>query len=216
MLYGTKTTYLTCQLFTLKKGLLSDLIELLSSPHPAHHCAKLRAFCLSRNARQFFTTKTATMKEKWFEFTRFNCIEGYIDYFSDDAAQDPNRPVRAGYRLNATRAWFRLSGESNWFSDRDFKSGFFIAIRNSADEMSAKTIWLEYKEVFDVRLSRKVFLPDEEDIEPGLYRALIRDGFAHLQGVGIAVTMDWVTVLERPYPNNKSALSNTSSPKDFK
>lgn len=136
------------------------------------------------------------MKETWFEFSRYHCLEGYIDVFIDDAAQDPNRATRAGYRLNATRKWFRLAGAKTWISDRDFKPNFFIGILNNADEMSAASIWAEYREVFTVKTKRVVMFPDEPDITPGYYRALIRDGFAYLEGYNIGITLDWVEIMQ--------------------
>lgn len=136
------------------------------------------------------------MKETWFDFARYHCLEGSIDVFIDDAAQDPNRPARAGYRLNAIRKWFRLAGTKTWISDRDFKPNFFIGITNHADEMSATSIWAEYREVFNIKLKRTVMIPDEADISPGYYRALIRDGFAYIEGYNVGITLDWIEVVK--------------------
>lgn len=82
-------------------------------------------------------------KNKWVEFLRLPCLEGYIDMWRGDCAQNPNNETRLGYNLNSFATYFRLSGTLEWVRDRQFNCNFYIFIRNNMDEMTANVIWAE-------------------------------------------------------------------------
>lgn len=76
-------------------------------------------------------------KEKWFEFRRIHCKEGYIDYFLGDQADDPNKQNKSRISLNSSGEWFRFKGENTWLNKRDFERNAVITIVNNKEEFSS-------------------------------------------------------------------------------
>lgn len=59
------------------------------------------------------------LEEGWVKFRRVPCLEGHIDFWNGDQADDPNSPTQSRIHLNSSSTWFRFSGDVEWLSSRD-------------------------------------------------------------------------------------------------
>lgn len=64
--------------------------------------------------------KQERIKEGWHSFIRIYCKEGFIDKWSGDMSDDPNREQKNTLHLNATHTFFRLNGIGKWEPSNDF------------------------------------------------------------------------------------------------
>lgn len=143
--------------------------------------------------------KTNHMKDEknaWVEFVRFPFVEGYIDIWMGDCAQNPNNPQRVGYSLNSFATYYRLSGTDEWLRSTCFSPFFRGNIIAYRETMTAAEIWAQnFEQRAKVYLYRPVLLVDKDPIEAGLYMATIREGFAYLdQCPEIGITLEWVEI----------------------
>lgn len=82
--------------------------------------------------------------EGWVKFSRQKCVEGFIDVWYGDCADNPNNERKSHWNLNGFATYIRLDG-GEWFPTR------FRGIKGFTIEMSevstSKEIWAEiYKE----------------------------------------------------------------------
>ena len=54
-----------------------------------------------------------TMQEDWVKFTRYPCLEGYVDHWVGDAALNPNY-LEKSVSLTMPAHYFRLNGSGKW------------------------------------------------------------------------------------------------------
>ena len=96
--------------------------------------------------------KHEKMKESWVNFTRFYCKEGYIDRWTGDSSDNPNKEKPHPMNLNSTATFFRLN-DGEWTPIYYFNRRFDSDIYTYRKEFSAEEIWDEnYKgyEEFEV------------------------------------------------------------------
>jgi|JI10StandDraft_1071094.scaffolds.fasta_scaffold1934624_2 hypothetical protein len=65
--------------------------------------------------------RTEKLKEKWFEFTRHHCKEGFIDRWMGDSINDPNNDFKSNMQLNSHASFFRLNGTDKWVHRNMFR-----------------------------------------------------------------------------------------------
>jgi hypothetical protein len=58
------------------------------------------------------------LKEGWVDFTRYYCKSGWIDRWTGDSINDPNRPTKSNWQLNSFAQFWRFDG-GGWISDYD-------------------------------------------------------------------------------------------------
>lgn len=86
------------------------------------------------------TTDTNYLKEGWVEFIRINCIVGFIDRWMGDEINNPNRPSKSGFQLNAFAVYYRLNGQGEWINRRDINEVENL-LHNFKETRSAEQIW---------------------------------------------------------------------------
>ena len=72
-----------------------------------------------------------TMQEDWVKFTRYPCLEGFIDHWTGDCSSNPNY-LESSLMLNMTADYFRLNGTGKWVCSsyrflrdlKEFREGF--------------------------------------------------------------------------------------------
>ena len=72
-----------------------------------------------------------TMQEDWVKFTRYPCLEGFIDHWTGDCSSNPNYS-ESSLMLNMTADYFRLNGTGKWVCSsyrflrdlKEFREGF--------------------------------------------------------------------------------------------
>ncbi len=79
------------------------------------------------------------LQEGWVKFTRFYCKEGWIDQWVGDCADDPNRPIKSFYSLNAFSTCWRAKG-TKWFPELN-KGHLHIKLDKYAQEYTSDEIW---------------------------------------------------------------------------
>lgn len=85
------------------------------------------------------------LSEKWYDFIRYYCKEGYIDIWSGDLANNPNNEKKNTINLNTSSHYFRLN-DSEWISGyENFKKHFNIELVELYQDFSAEEIWNAYK-----------------------------------------------------------------------
>lgn len=131
-------------------------------------------------------------KNKWVEFLRVQCVDGHIDIWTGDCADDPNNPKKMGYNLNSSATYYRLTDK--WIRSHNFNRFFRGNIVAYRDTLTAAEIWNQnFEERTEVYLLRPVLIPDGATIESGLYMATIREGFAFLgQHPEYGITLEWI------------------------
>lgn len=82
------------------------------------------------------------MREGWVNFQRHKTIEGFIDIWMGDSADDPNKPNKSHSLLNSSAYYYRLNGKGLWYNRRDFINNIHQLIYQLKDEYSADDIWL--------------------------------------------------------------------------
>ena len=71
------------------------------------------------------------MDEDWVKFTRYPCLEGFIDHWTGDCSSNPNYS-ESSLMLNMTADYFRLNGTGKWVCSsyrflrdlKEFREGF--------------------------------------------------------------------------------------------
>lgn len=81
------------------------------------------------------------LSEKWFTFRRIQCKEGFIDRWSGDQADDPNRDERSHYNLNSSSTMFRLNGEGKWIHKSDLIGLDQDMLQRYSELFSAEDLW---------------------------------------------------------------------------
>ena len=84
--------------------------------------------------------KVDQLEEKWFTFRRMYCIEGFIDMWQGDQADNPNNEDKSWIHLNSYSKMFRLNGEGQWIHHRDLR-GIFEDIHYYWEGFSADDLW---------------------------------------------------------------------------
>jgi len=84
--------------------------------------------------------KKDKLQEKWFEFTRIYCKEGFIDMVNCDAGHDPNDDIKPSYNLNYSVTYSRLNGKGEWIYKDDLK-GLFEDINTYHEVFTANELW---------------------------------------------------------------------------
>jgi len=87
--------------------------------------------------------KNELLQEGWVEFRRYRCLEGYIDCWSGDCANDPNRLTKSLYNLNAIRTYFRLNN-GEWVESNELGRAHAADIHNYGEPFTAEEIWNEW------------------------------------------------------------------------
>ena len=80
------------------------------------------------------------LKEKWFTFRRIQCIEGSVDMWTGDQADDPNREYQSHIHLNSISTWFRLDGKGLWVHAENLR-GLLQDMYTYHELFSAKDLW---------------------------------------------------------------------------
>jgi hypothetical protein len=82
------------------------------------------------------------LKEKWYEFFRYKCKEGYIDRWSGDCINNPNNEKKSPCQLNSFATYFRC-GDKRWVRDRYLKHNFLDFIKANKEKQTAEEIFKE-------------------------------------------------------------------------
>jgi hypothetical protein len=85
------------------------------------------------------------LTEKWYEYIRYYCIEGTIDVWAGDMANDPNNDNKYPMNLNSTTCYVRFNG-GTWVPHwGNFKKYLNIDISELHQYFTAEEIWNEYR-----------------------------------------------------------------------
>ena len=68
--------------------------------------------------------------------------EGYIDRWTGDSINDPNRESKHQMRLNSFASYFRLNGKGDWLSRREFVD-IISSLTITAETKTSDEIWNE-------------------------------------------------------------------------
>ena len=94
------------------------------------------------------------IKEGWITFYRYPCVEGYIDRWFGDSANNPNHSEKKKRDSN-TDEYFRI-GNSKWYNRNHFYKGFTKNIDKLKYAFTAKEIWKNYFIIKKDEKSRRV------------------------------------------------------------
>lgn len=80
------------------------------------------------------------LEERWFSFRRIYCMEGSIDVWQGDQADDPNNEDKSWINLNSSSTFFRLNGEDRWIHATHLR-GIQEDVYAYWEGFSAKDLW---------------------------------------------------------------------------
>ena len=83
------------------------------------------------------------MKEGWVEFTRYPCIDGYIDKWFGDCINNPNNPKQSQMQLNSSAEFYRFNN-GKWISRYEFKSGISQCLLHERQLFTSDEIFAYY------------------------------------------------------------------------
>lgn len=85
--------------------------------------------------------RTQRLEEGWVKFERTFCKEGYIDRWTGDSIDDPNKPQRHQLKLNSFHTYWRLN-DGKWIGDiwsRDTE--VYLMLKEFSETHTAQEIW---------------------------------------------------------------------------
>ena len=84
------------------------------------------------------------LTEKWYTFIRYYCVEGTIDVWAGDSANDPNSDTKSNMNINMSTSYVRLNS-GMWIPHLGrFKKYLNIDIAELHMYFTAEEIWKEY------------------------------------------------------------------------
>ena len=78
--------------------------------------------------------------EGWVEFRRCHCLSGYIDIWTGDCINNPNKEKKSQYALNASAQYYRLNGAGEWIKSNKLPR-MWEALNIHFRKFSAQDIW---------------------------------------------------------------------------
>lgn len=81
------------------------------------------------------------LKERWYNYRRVYCKEGFIDIWRGDSAHHPEQESKPNYQLNNTITMYRLNGEGFWYDRNLLKSLFNDLNSDVIDLYTSDEIW---------------------------------------------------------------------------
>ncbi len=81
------------------------------------------------------------LKERWYNYRRVYCKEGFIDIWQGDSAHNPDQESKPNYQLNNTITMYRLNGERFWYDRNLLKSLFNDLNSDVIDLYTSDEIW---------------------------------------------------------------------------
>lgn len=85
--------------------------------------------------------KREVLKEKWYQFVRWYCKEGFIDVWSGDALSNPNDDSKNGLNINSFEKYFRLNGDGDWIKRSALNRNMFTMILANRETETSESIW---------------------------------------------------------------------------
>lgn len=82
------------------------------------------------------------IEEGWTKFKRFRCKEGFIDKWTGDMADSPNRDKKSPIHLNSFTSYYRLNGDNGWFHKESFMPEIQQDILQLRLDFTAYEIWM--------------------------------------------------------------------------
>jgi hypothetical protein len=84
------------------------------------------------------------LTEKWYQYIRYYCIEGTIDVWAGDSANNPNNETKSKINMNQSTCFVRLNG-GMWIPHWGrFKKYLNIDVAELHQYFTAEEIWKEY------------------------------------------------------------------------
>ena len=80
------------------------------------------------------------LEERLFSFRRLHCMEGSIDLWTGDQADDPNLDYKSNIHINSSSVFFRLNGKGKWVNHRNLH-GLLNDVHEYHAGFSAKDLW---------------------------------------------------------------------------
>lgn len=82
--------------------------------------------------------KNETLSEKWFKFRRYYFMDGFIDIWFGDCADNPNLDKKSPWNLNAFATYARLNGGGEWTSNMARRS---VILSDEFEDKPVQEVW---------------------------------------------------------------------------
>lgn len=86
---------------------------------------------------------TEFFNEKWYSFLRIYCKDGYIDRWTGDCFDDPNKDNKSRLCGNMSSTWYRLN-KGRWYHKDEFTNRFQNDIYDLSSGFAAAEIFISY------------------------------------------------------------------------
>ena len=81
------------------------------------------------------------IQEDWVKFSRYDCIEGTIDIWTGDCADNPNNKNQSRWCLNSFSTFIRLNSDE-WV-ECEYRRGVNGFVAEMSEVATAQEIWKE-------------------------------------------------------------------------
>lgn len=96
-----------------------------------------------RKSKKIYKNKMERLQENWVKFSRYNCIEGFIDIWRGDCADNPNKETKSRWNLNSFITYIRKDNDVSWTECNYRRGGLNSFVSDMSQVATSDEIWNE-------------------------------------------------------------------------